>query len=137
MNASMNADYEPALQAGDVLWYQKNGFPPVRHYALVVRQNMVLENIPGAGERLIWLNAFLEGREVFIEQRAGWNPQFEARLQAILRNPKKYDLLTRNCQGTVNEIILGRAISPQVGAAAGIAALIGLGFLLIGASKAA
>ena len=129
--------FGPQFRAGDVLWYWKKGFPTIQHYALVVRPNVVLENLPGVGERLVPLDEFLARCQIFRGQRAGWNRELESRLQAILRNPKNYDLVTRNCQATVNEVILGRAISPQVNSAVGMAALIGFVLLLVSASNAA
>jgi len=135
MNAYIDYDFDLAYQPGDVLWCWKDGFRVFKHYALVVRPDKVLENVPGIGERVVWLDEFLDGREVFIARREGWNPEREACFQAILRKPQMYHPARRNCETTVNEVIDGRRVSPQVQAALGLAALVAFGILIVRGSK--
>ena len=100
------------LVAGDVLHRWKDG---VWHLGIFMGDGTVLHNSPGEGERRTSLRIYAAGQQIW-----AWQPESAGRAEImrrawdIVRNPKPYDHLTRNCEHTVFEAVKGEAKSPTV-----------------------
>ena len=100
------------LVAGDVLHRWKDG---VWHLGIFMGDGTVLHNSPREGERRTPLEIYAAGRQIY-----AWQPESADRNEIlqrawdIIRNPKPYDHLTRNCEHTVFEAVKGKAESPTV-----------------------
>jgi hypothetical protein len=121
------APHHPDLYVGDVVSVDKGLFTHVG----VVLPGGILENRPGFYERLVSLAEFSGGLPLRV-RRTGANPAvMMARAAKILRNPRQYDTVNQNCEHTVNEVLHGKAESPQLvgwalfGGIVGLVALIG------------
>lgn len=100
------------LVPGDVLLRWKEG---VWHLGIYMGNGSVLHNSPGAGERATSYAEYADGKQV-----KAWQPDSTKRAEImerawqIIRNPRDYKHLTRNCEHTVYEAIEGKAKSPTV-----------------------
>ena len=112
------------LIAGDVLLRKKG---EVWHFGIYMGNGWVLHNSPEAGERITTYDEYAAGQQVKVHQPdSSGRQQIMQRAWQIVRNPKAYNHLTRNCEHTVYEAIEGIAKSPTVRTAVGIAAVIAL-----------
>lgn len=100
------------LEPGDVLHRWKNG---VWHLGIYMGNSLVLHNSPVVGERCSSVQEYAAGQQIW-----AWRPESADRAEIlrrawdIVRNPKPYDHLTRNCEHTVFEAVEGEAKSPTV-----------------------
>jgi|SRR5579871_4648558 len=118
----------PIIGIGDVLLRPKY-FGLVQHRGIFLGGNAVLTNTPDKGEHLATIEEF-SGREHVTVYRTGANPrEVIARSREILKRPRKYDPISRNCEHTASEVTSGRAKSPTV-AFWGIMAIVGLAYVL-------
>lgn len=89
----------------------------------------VLTNTLERGESLYSLQDFSGGLQVQVQPSNHLNRYaIQERIQKVLLNPQPYNLLLRNCEHTVNWVLIGEAKSTQVrawGAVAGIAVIAG------------
>ncbi len=126
MNTSHPAFNQSAyLSVGDKIVVTK--FGGVRHVGIFVF-NGVLHNSPGKGEHLSTLDEFTKGQVPVIEKTNATPWLVEQRANEILRNPRPYDLMNRNCEHTAHDLLTSRPESPQL-----VAGLLALGVALIGA----
>jgi hypothetical protein len=86
----------------------------VQHVGVVSPGGRVLENDPVHGERVNSLSGFAAGKPVRVHRTNAPSGEVVQRARSLLANPKRYDLLKRNCEHTANEVIRGRPFSPQV-----------------------
>lgn len=120
----MNSQY---LEVGDVLYVLK-AFG-IKHYAIVVGRDLVLQNIRGRGECLTTLYDFARGQRVHVVRTGAAPEPILARAREVMRQPQSYNLLTNNCEHTVTRILAGKPESPQLAQAI----LAGVGVLLFAA----
>ncbi|HTI70310.1 MAG TPA: hypothetical protein VMF06_10100 [Candidatus Limnocylindria bacterium] len=117
----------PGLRSGDVLTRPKR-WSPFTHTGVVVAPNVVLHNTPESGEHLSSYADFAQGQRVRVIRRRV-APGFFSRIIAIVRRPKSYSPVTRNCEHTALEAVQGKSTSPQLFRSL---VSISLGFLFIG-----
>lgn len=97
---------------GDIVQRRKG---MVMHTGLVLRDGRVLHNTPGGGEHITSLVEFANGHRVRVRRR-----DYDQRGRALdgadqlLRNPRRYSLLTNNCEHTAYRASEGRSRSPQL-----------------------
>lgn len=91
----------------DCFWYRHNG--------VSVGDDRVLHNHPIRGEEIVSLARFASGKQI-VQRTGGVIDQirFRARVQAILANPKPYNLFSNNCEHTVSKVLIGVPSSPQL-----------------------
>lgn len=112
------------LIAGDVLLRKKGD---VWHFGIYMGSGWVLHNSPGIGERITSFSEYANGEQVKAYQPdSSKRHEIMERAWEIVRNPKAYDHLTRNCEHTAYEAIEGEAKSPTVRAVIGTVAVIAL-----------
>ncbi len=96
----------------------------VRHTGVALGDGRVLHNLPGRGEHISSEAAFGNGQQVQVQRRS--RAQRERALAGARRydlahnygysqaNPRRYHLLSNNCEHTVHRVSSGRARSPQL-----------------------
>ena len=96
---------------GDVLARRKGVF---MHKGIALGDGRVLHNTPGRGEHISSDREFGAGRRVHVEQRS-----LDERRRTLERvydyeDRRTYNVLTNNCEHTVQRHVDGRASSPQL-----------------------
>lgn len=128
LNLFLGSDCVP--QIGDKLIIPKS---IVDHVGVVIPGG-VIHNNPTHGEHATSIAEFTSGQPYRIE-KTGANPMLVMqRANRILRSPKRYALLDRNCEHTANEVVEGKPRSPQLLAAVAIVAVCAVVAYLIGSS---
>lgn len=117
------------LVAGDVLLRKKG---EVWHFGIYMGNGTVLHNSPGVGERVSSYEEYADGQQVKAYQPDPTKRhEIMNRAWQIVRNPKAYDHLTRNCEHTMYEAIDGVAKSPTVRVLLATLALLALAAFLV------
>ena len=107
---------------GSILSIERNMY---RHVGAYVGNNRVLQNTPSNGEEIVSLRKFADSAPVaIIVPQQFCTRSFLDRAYAIALNPKRYDLLSNNCEHTISRALYGDSRSPQMLAAGVIAALV-------------
>jgi len=109
---------------GDFLTRPKLGF--IEHVGIYLGSNTVVTNTPEKGEHRTTIEQFGAGQRIKVQPMKADPVSVAANAHRILSNPKKYNILTRNCEHTAHDILNGIAKSPMV---AILAALALIGFL--------
>lgn len=95
---------------GDIVSRRK-GF--VMHQGVVLADGRILHNTPFRGEHVCTEHEFRAGRRLYVSHQS-----LDARRRALRttteREPRRYHLLTNNCEHTVHRHVHGRAQSPQL-----------------------
>ena len=110
-----------AYQPGDIVARRKG---PVMHKGIALGDGRILHNTPWRGEHVSTEAEFRAGRRLRVTRL-----EAEARRRALDsagHASRRYNLLTNNCEHTVNRATTGRATSPQLQgwlAGAGIAVI--------------
>ncbi|MCZ6711414.1 MAG: hypothetical protein O7B25_13720 [Gammaproteobacteria bacterium] len=100
----------PRYQPGDIVSRRKG---LVMHKGIVTRDGRVLHNTPFKGEHICSEAEFRAGKRLWVE-RLERSERDHALNHADAHNARGYNLLTNNCEHTVNRAISGRAHSPQL-----------------------
>lgn len=114
------------IEAGDILQRPKG---PVTHQGIALPGERVFHNAPGKGEHVTTFLEFARGKDVTVLKS---DPEVRRmtlqRVQAAIKNPQKYSLLSNNCEHTVSRATKGISSSPQLT----FAIFVGLlGYLLV------
>lgn len=107
MNTISFHSIEPSI--GDIVSVDKGFF---KHLGVVI-QGGILQTSPGSHERVVSWDEFSQGRSVTITRTRKSAFIVMQRARAILSNPRAYDVLTQNCEHTVNDVVYGAPRSPQ------------------------
>lgn len=118
--------HHPDLYVGDVVSVDKGLFTHVG----VVLPGGILENSPGHRERVVSYAEFCGGQTPRVKRTGANAALVMARAAKILRNPREYHAVNQNCEHTVNEVLQGKAESPQLAGWALLGGIIGLMALL-------
>ncbi len=96
---------------------KKNGFGT--HWGVEFPGGVVVDYVLGIGLRVTNRRDFADGLPVTVLRRVPWHltGAVRARLNDVIRNPKKYDLLQWNCETFAEWLTRGEAHSNQVTAA--------------------
>jgi hypothetical protein len=100
----------PRYQPGDIVSRRKG---LVMHKGIVTRDGRVLHNTPFKGEHVCSEAEFRAGKRLRV-QRLERSERDHALNHADGHDARRYNLLTNNCEHTVNRAISGRAHSPQL-----------------------
>ena len=100
----------PRYQPGDIVSRRKG---LVMHKGIVTRDGRVLHNTPFKGEHVCSEAEFRAGERLRVERLERGDRQ-RVLIRAESNNARRYNLLTNNCEHTVNRAISGRAHSPQL-----------------------
>ena len=119
------------INIGDIIERPK-GFGLTRHRGVLLGVDQVLHNTPERGEHLSTLAEFAQKQVVSLYARCKDVHAALSRTEKILSDPRKYHLIVRNCDHTVNDVVFGKPSSPQlVLAAVGSAAVLSVFALFI------
>lgn len=100
------------IRPGDVLVRDKGLHD---HVGVAWFDGQVLHNSPARGEHLSSLEEFAAGREIRVQPTSAFDrSRALANGVAVLRAPRRYDVLRNNCEHTAHYIVRGRARSPQL-----------------------
>jgi hypothetical protein len=99
------------LRIGDVLSRPK-ALSFVEHFGVVIGTDRVLHNTPEKGEHVSSVAQFAAGENLTVHRREVHVMSLLARTQHVLTKPRRYNLLTRNCEHTLSEVLWGVAKSP-------------------------
>jgi len=100
----------PRYQPGDIVSRRKG---LAMHKGVVTRDGRVLHNTPFKGEHVSSEAEFRAGRRLRVE-RLEQRDRHRALDHADNHERRRYNLLTNNCEHTVNRAATGRAHSPQL-----------------------
>ena len=103
----------PRYQPGDIVSRRKG---PVMHKGVVTRDGRVLHNTPFKGEHICSEAEFRAGKRLRVErlEQHERHRALHHADQADRYGGARYNLLTNNCEHTVNRATSGRAHSPQL-----------------------
>jgi lecithin:retinol acyltransferase len=96
----------------------------VNHYGIYVGDGYVIHNEKGVGVRLVSLDDFAAGRDVYVDRRVPPHAQDAIRDIAFSMIGTPYDLLRFNCEHFVNLVYGGDPTSAQARVGGGVAALL-------------
>ena len=96
-------------RTGDVVSRRKG---LVMHKGLVMADGRILHNTPMRGEHISSESEFRDGKRLHVT--AGSDEHRSAAYWALPDRQRSYNLLTNNCEHTVNRATRGRAESPQL-----------------------
>lgn len=103
------------LKSGDLL-HRSKGI--VQHAGVYLGNELVQHNQPEKGVVITSYSEYAEGKDVKIISISDTDKQpLVNRLQEIIGNDKRYQLLANNCEHVAHYVISGRKMSPQVQAA--------------------
>lgn len=103
--------YTPTV--GDLLMRPK-ALGIVEHVGIIVGADAVYHNTPERGEHVSSVAEFAAGKPVNAVATGVEPASVLNRVQGALSRPKKYCPVTRNCEHSVSEVLLGIAKSPQL-----------------------
>jgi lecithin:retinol acyltransferase len=88
----------------------------VTHFGVAFSSTEVYDYTPEEGFRRITLREFADGEPVAVVREIPWHQaaHVRARLNELIRNPRKYDLLTWNCETFAEWLTSGTPKSGQV-----------------------
>lgn len=86
------------------------------HWGVQFPNGYVYDYVAGLDLRVTTREGFADGKVVTVVRRIPWNLAFavRARLDELARNPRKYDLLTWNCESFAEWLTSGDPKSAQV-----------------------
>lgn len=103
-----------AYHSGAIVQRIKNGV--FDHQRVVVPGGLIYENKPDTGEGLYPLDDFMaSAKDKLSVILPDWQDRLSilANIEKELKSPRKYSLLSNNCQDTVSRVVSGRARSHQ------------------------
>ncbi len=123
------------LQPGDRIVVPKSQWQLVQHHALYLGyddfgNHYMCENVAGVGVKLTRVEQFFNGvsKITRIERYSGANFERKVVVQnALSKLGKPYNLINYNCESFVNDVLISKKHSKQVGNALG---LLGLALLV-------
>lgn len=98
------------LNAGDIVSRRKG---LVMHRGVALGDGRILHNTPTRGEHISSEAEFRAGRRLYVQNSAA-SPHVQALRNRRSHPPRKYNVLTNNCEHTVSRTSHGRAESPQL-----------------------
>lgn len=131
MNTSLQIVNKLDLQPGDRVVVPKSNLKIVQHHALYLGyddfgNHYMCENVIGVGVRLVKVEDFFNGvsKITRIEKYTGNNYDRKIVIQkALSKLGQPYSLINYNCESFVNDVLLRKPHSNQVGNAFGLLAL--------------
>ena len=107
----MSAPYV-IIRPGDILKRNKGLH---EHVGVAWFDGRVLHNSPRRGEHLSTMGEFAAGRAIRVQPTpAHYRNRVRANGGAVLRAPRRYNLLRNNCEHTAHYVVHGRPASPQL-----------------------
>lgn len=86
-----------------------------KHVGVYLGDSLVIHSVYGRNVELITLTGFCGGREFTVREYGITDPLgFQARIQAAMTNPVRYDLVASNCEHFAAWLRTGKAESPQL-----------------------
>lgn len=100
------------IEAGDILQRPKG---LVTHQGIALPGGGVFHNAPEKGEHVTTFPEFAQGKDVTVlKSKPEERLMTLHRVQAAMKNPQKYSLLSNNCEHTVSRAKKGVSSSPQL-----------------------
>jgi hypothetical protein len=117
------------IAVGDLVIREK--IPGLINHVGVMTNGTVFHNTPERGEHDTTLADFSQGRPIKVVRTKVPASRVLENVTRLRRNPKKYDLLGRNCEHTATETLFGHPRSPLVNFVFGLAAVLLVGMLFL------